>query len=271
VSVRDANGRIASNVAESVWPRKRFRLFCGLAVEERTEEPTPKKRAEGRRRGAVARSPLLTWAFVLACVVAAGSALAPLALGTFQTSFDLTIATIRGESGLGPTELLGAVLSNAAEAAIHLLLVAVVAALAAAFVQVGPLFSLEPLGTPLRIRSGDRLGEGLVAVVVTGAMLGLGLWFSFAHARDLAALLTRDPASLSRGAGALLERAAWLAVAALAVLGLADYAIRRVLVERSLRMTRSERRRAEREEEGDPATRARRRREHARIAGDPPP
>jgi flagellar biosynthesis protein FlhB len=203
---------------------------------------------------------------VLGCVVAAASALAPLALASFEASFDLTIATVRGESGLGPAELLGAVLSSMGEAAIYLLLVAVVAAIAATFVQVGPLFSLEPLGTPLRLRFGDRIGEGLVAVVVTGAMLGLGLWFSFAHAGDMAALLTLDPASLANGVGALLERAAWLAVAALAVLGLADYAIRRVLHARSLRMTRSERRRAEREEEGDPTTRARRRREHARIA-----
>lgn len=235
-------------------------------MEERTEEPTPKKRAEARRRGSVARSPLLTWAFVLACVVAAGTALAPLALASFETSFDLTMATVRGESGLGPTELLGAVLSSLGEAAIYLLLVAVVAALAAAFVQVGPLFSLEPLGAPLRLRFGDRVGEGLVAVIVTAAVLGVGLWFSFAHAGDMAALLTLEPASIATGAGALLERAAWLAVAALAVLGLADYAVRRILVARSLRMTRSERRRAEREEEGDPTTRARRRREHARIA-----
>lgn len=203
---------------------------------------------------------------MLACVVAAGSALAPVALASFESSFDLTMATIRGESGLGPTELFGDVLASMGEAAIYLLLVAVVAALAAAFVQVGPLFSLEPLGTPLRLRFGDRVGESLVAVIVTAAMIGLGLWFSFAHAGDMAALLTLEPASLSRGAGALLERAAWLAIAALAVLGLADYAIRRVLHARSLRMTRSERRRAEREEEGDPTTRARSRREHARIA-----
>jgi flagellar biosynthetic protein FlhB len=239
---------------------------AGPAVEERTEAPTAKRIAEARRAGDIPRSPLLTWAFVLACVVIAGRIVLPLSLERFEAGFDLSIATIRGTSGLGPTELLSEVLASAAEGAIYLLLVAVVAAFAAAFVQVGPLFTFEPLASPLRLRFGDRWLDGAVSTLAAAVLFVAGGWFAFAHAGDLAALLTLGPRPLARGAGALLESAAWLAVAVLAAVGALDLLWRRARHLQSLKMTRTERRRADREEHGDPIARANRRREHAHIA-----
>ncbi|BDG04358.1 EscU/YscU/HrcU family type III secretion system export apparatus switch protein [Anaeromyxobacter oryzae] len=239
----------------------------------RTEEPTPRRLREARRRGDVGGSRELTGAAALAGGLLALAAAGPaIASGLAARLRGALAGAVSG--GADP----GAALRDAALAVLALSLPACAGALAAATLagglQSGWNLSLEALRPRLdridparglrRLFSGAQLAAAGLGVVKAAA-LGAVAW-SWARTAwpSLAALPRLDAPVLWRILPLLGGLGARLAAAA-ALLGLADLALARRRHRRGLRMTREEVRREHRDDEGDPTHRAERRRRHRAL------
>jgi len=246
---------------------------------DRTEAPTPKRVADARRRGDVPQSRELTGAAALLGGLAALAFAAPGAARDLAASLASTLARApleppAGAAGAGALAALGqggwAVLRLALAPALG----AAGAALAAGLLATGANFApgalspradrLDPFRGLRRLAAPANLAavalgiaKGAVLVAVAAA------WFRGAAA-GLAGLARAEPSALLRASPALLELALRLAVV-FAAFGLLDLALARRRHRRALRMSREEVRREQREDEGDPAHRAERRRIHRAL------
>jgi len=244
---------------------------------ERTEPATPHKRREARERGQVAKSQeLVTAAVLLAGFAGMGiwgeramSGLSDLVRGIFSAI---------GEERLGPEEVLaiaGRTAGDAGLAVAPILAAAFIAALAGNVLQIGFVFSAQPISPDLgridpirgfrRILSRRglfRSGMGVLKVAIVGAVLSFVLagLFSPSSDRNPFALLAATPHGAEALARTSVVRMGLIASAVLLVLALADFAFQRWQYERDLRMTKQEIREELRRLEGDPKIRERRRR-----------
>ena len=239
----------------------------------RTEQPTPRRLREARRRGEVARSADLSAAAALACGLAG---IAATGRGMAETlGRALQMAASRAGAPADPAALL----SDAAWLVVRLALPPAACALAggvlAGALQTGfgvsgaalrpRLERIDPLRGLRRLCSVHQLGRAALALVKAAVLVVvLGGWW-----RDAARPITNLPRAAGLGAltGALAllwPRAVRLAIA-LAVLGVVDLALERRRLRRSLLMTRVEVRRELREDEGDPEHKAERRRAHRAL------
>jgi type III secretion protein U len=241
---------------------------------ERTEAPTPRRLRETRRRGQVAVSAELT----AACALAGG--LVALSLGGAGIAAGLARELRASLSGavLSPPSAPAALL-DAGGALLRACLLpcagALAGALAAGLLQAGFLFAPGALAPRLEridpIRGLRRLFSAAQAVAVllglarAAALLTVGaLWLRDA-APWIQGLARLEPASMWRVLPALGGLAGRLALVLLAF-GAVDLARARRLHLRSIRLTRDELRREHREDEGDPAQKAARRRAHRGLA-----
>jgi type III secretion protein U len=240
---------------------------------ERTEEPTPRRLEEARRRGEVATSRDFTGAVALLAAFAVLALGAPAGLARLVAYWSRALAAAGHGEG-GALAGLAVALGQAARLLSPPLAVAVLAAALTGGLQAGGLFTLHSLRVDpgrvvpslRRVASGAalvELGKGLLKVLLVGAL-------AWATLRQLAPALVRLPgagagrlvAALGRTAGTLGSR---LVAAALA-LGVVDLAWRRHQHRRKLRMTRTEVRRERKENEGDPRHKAERQRLHRALA-----
>jgi type III secretion protein U len=232
----------------------------------RTEQPTPRRLREARRRGEVVLGRELPAAAALASGLAAAFAFGPWGIGELGGA--LRASLLAAGSAPAPASAPGGALLLLARVAAPFLLIPAVAAGAVAALQSGLFVSLEPL-QPRAERLDPVRGLRRLASPAALARAALGLakasvvvallagWFA-AHGRALAGLPRLGVAALWRSTqlGPLCVR---LASAAL-VFGAIDLALARRRHRRALMMTRDEVRRESREEEGDPQLRAERRR-----------
>lgn len=241
-------------------------------MSEATEAPTPRRRAEARRRGEAACSRVLTGA--------AGLAAGALALRASGEDLLRGLAgQVRGglAAALDPcTSPAGAIL-DAAWAVLRLgaapAVVAAAAAVATGLVQTGGL--VAPAGAAFRperlspwrglagIFSRERAGQATLGVLQAIAVLGLVL----AWARGAAPALAALPRAGATAAALppLLGPLALRLLLALLALGAADLLLVRWRHARRLRMTRQEVRREQREDQGDPRHRSARQQRHRAV------
>ena len=242
-------------------------------MSSRTEQPTPRRLREARRRGEVARSPDLGAAAALA------GGLTGLALSGRAMAETLGRAVRAAVASAALPVDPGALLRDAALLVLRLSLPPAACALAAVLLagalQTGFTFAPEALRPRLEridpVRGLRRIVSlesfGRVALGVGKATVLVVLLARFA--RDAARHLSALPGAAAPGAlSAAVPFVAGLALrlaAALAVIGIADLALEKRRLRRALRMTRDEVRRELREDEGDPAHRAERRRAHRAL------
>ncbi|ACL64091.1 type III secretion exporter [Anaeromyxobacter dehalogenans 2CP-1] len=243
----------------------------------RTEQPTPRRLREARRRGEVAVSRELTGAAALAGGLAALAASAPGAAAELGAMLRAALAAAGGAPA-SPA----AALQGAAAAVLRLSLPACGAALAvgaaAAALQAGPGLSFAALAPRLeridparglrRLLSGAQLAAAALGLAKSAVLAALAWGWLAGAAPSLAALPRLGPAALWR-APAVLGGLAWRLAAAFAVLGALDLALVRRRHRRALMMTRDEVRREHREDEGDPLHRAARQRRHRALLEAP--
>ena len=239
----------------------------------RTEQPTPRRLREARRRGQVARSPELSGACALLAGLAALAATGPAAAGELA-------GLVRGGLSLAvagnPDPV--SILRGAAAAILRLAAPPALAALAggaaAGALQAGASFSVEVLrprydrvdpfaGAKRLLEPAQLLRAALGLGKAAALLVCLGLWLR-AEAAASWQLPRVSPAALWRATPALSRLAFTLAVAFL-VLGGLDWALARRRHVRSLMMTRDEVRREQKEDEGAPEHRAERRRLHRAL------
>lgn len=242
---------------------------------DKTEAPTPRRRAEAREEGQIARSADLTAAVALLAGIMLLKALGPRML---DAMFRLTRAL--GEAPditvAGLPAWIKRVGLTAAELIAPFLGLLIVVTIAATLSQSGIVLAWKKLGVkPDRINpvSGfkrvfstealTRLAIGLFKMT----LVGLVAWHCVKD--RLGALLTTGVSQpggvLTVSAALIFDLAVRLGVVLL-ILGIVDYLIQRWKLERQLRMTKQEVRDELKRMEGDPLVKHRRRQIQARLA-----
>lgn len=249
-----------------------------LFAEEKTEEATPHRLQEVRRKGQVARSNDLSTAMVLlVCVVflywrreTFYRAMADLITSTLQDGWHQqmsggTLMALGGQLALKVGLLLAPLLALAAAAG-----------LAANFAQTGFVFSLEPILPRLenldpakglqRFFSRRALME-LLKSLAKVIVVSLVVW-QVVKGQFTQLLLTVDmglPATLDL-VGRMVYRVGMGTVAVFLALAAVDYVFQRREYQKNLRMTRQEVKEEMKQMEGDPLVRSRLREKQRRLA-----
>jgi type III secretion protein U len=245
---------------------------------EPTEEPTPKRLRDARRRGEVAQSRELAGAAALTAAIGACAIGALAGVGVLAAFMRSAIGVaVRGRIEDAPALMDAGLWTLLAVVGPVLGAAAVVGGLAS-YLQVGALLTFEPaqpklerldpvagLGRMFSMQAFLEAGRGLLKA-------GLVAWVAYRTVLDrVPALLAgaANPAAPVAGKmGALGELALTLGVRGGGVLllcGGADYLLKRRAYFKKLRMTREEVKREHKEEEGDPRHKAERRRQHRRL------
>ena len=246
-----------------------------MSEQARTEEPTPRRLREARRRGQVARSRDLTAAVSIAAAIAA---IALFVVPMLASMGAAAAGTLRTVGGAGPEAVgidLGRYASIALRLSTPLLLLPLVAVLAAGIAQVGGLFAMDAVTPKLeRVDPGRGLArifgargwfEAAKAVLKFAIVAGAAALAARGSLREFVRACAVDSPTVASALADLLLRLGCSACAALLVLGAADVGWQRWRHRRDLRMTREEVRREHREEEGDPAVKAERLRLHREV------
>jgi flagellar biosynthesis protein FlhB len=243
--------------------------------DDATEEPTPRRLAEARRRGDVAVSRELSAAAALVAgvvvLVGDGPALAARAVATLRASLAAAVHAQDGGGVAASLDVAGALALRMLGPALGAVLLVGVATgltqtrglvLAPLRVDLGRVASGEPWRRLFDGRAAVAVGAGLLKVALVGVVAALTLR---PLAGGLIALTAAPAARLLEALGALSGRLALRLAGAGVVLGAADALLVARRHRRGLRMTRDEVRREHREAEGDPAHRGERQRLHREI------
>lgn len=249
-----------------------------LFAQEKTEPATPKRREKAREKGQVARTAELGTAVIL---LAGFGVLSMWASGASHSLFELMRQYLGGGIRLEPDvgvvqSLFLHILLGAATVVAPLMAVAVLVGVAAQLVQVGFLFSSEPLKPKLErinpIAGFKRLASRRALVDLLKALMKIGIVGFIAYrevrqAIDVLPSLTSVPLGDAVAVvGDIVWRTGIYIGVALLVVAVLDYMYQRLEHERSLRMARQEVKEELKQVEGDPQLRARIRRRQRELA-----
>lgn len=249
--------------------------------QSKTEEPTPKRLREARKKGDVPRSRELTTALILLVVAAVlglqGGAFA-LGLRELYAASIVAIEQVsagHGADGAKALELMHAGMRSASALLLPILLAAMLTAALVAFIQVGPLFAserirldpshLDPIRGLGRIFSQRQLAELLKTSITLVIVIAVAVSALRESVRGVAGLAARDAGAALVASGELVQRLLLHVGAALLFIGALDRIYQRWRHRREHRMTREEVRREHREAEGDPHAKRERERLHREI------
>lgn len=239
-----------------------------MASQERSEQATPKRRREARKRGDVPRSRELLTAAVLAAGLLAlwsfGSGIAQRCAALMRSGLGFDPAVLQTPERL--PALFGQALVGSLWAILPLLIAVLAAALLAPALIGGWVFApaavkldfsrLNPVtgfGRIFSMNSLVELGKALLKFVLLGGITALFLWVSHGEFLQLG---QEDPrAGLGHGLRLVLQCAAWL-LGGLLALAAIDAPYQWLVYQRKLRMTRQEVREELKESEGRPEVKA---------------
>ncbi|MFQ5589939.1 MAG: flagellar biosynthesis protein FlhB [Phycisphaerae bacterium] len=245
-------------------------------VDAKTEPPTPRRRSEARKKGQVARSQDLSSAVLLCAGFVALHFLGP---RLWQSLLAILRTALSPESPTAASDLgsfAGAVVIETAKRLGPFLLILFGAVLAALYLQVGSLFTFEPLTPDLNkinpINGFKRLFSMrmvMMAVINFGKLLVVGLIIYMLFARHAGPVIYSFTLEYSDafwlGSSLAFELGMQLSVALL-ILALVDFVWQRYKHEKDLRMTKEEVKDEIRSMEGDPKVRLRRRKLQLQLA-----
>lgn len=249
--------------------------------EDRTEQPTQRRREESRKRGQVARSPdLAAAATFTVCLYVLRAALS-FSGHTVAGFISSSVGHLGSLAAVDLTEAgahtffvngMGTVLLAAAPVA----LAAMAAGMAASLAQVGLLVTPQALAPQLsridpiaglgRLFSKQALLEMLKAVA---KVVVIGYFAYQALRARMPSMLMTAYMDLGEGLRTAGDAAMYVAdrmVIPLVAIGAADYVVRRRQLEQELRMTRQEVKEELKQQEGDPLVRSRIRQRQRQLA-----
>lgn len=245
---------------------------------DKTEEPSPRRLEEARRRGQVARSRELSGALVTAAVLGSLAATAPGWLGALvllvRTGVTHAVSTVpaapqgRAIAALSASGLL------AARALALPLGAAVIAALLVGALQTRGLLVFEPLlpkverlaPDPKRLWGAQNLAELIKGLLLIGLVGGVAYTVLRGQAALVVRLVGARPEALLAALGRTLQGLGFAILGVMIGVGGADYLWQRHRMLRSLRMSRDELKREHKESEGDPEHKAERQRLHRELS-----
>jgi flagellar biosynthetic protein FlhB len=246
--------------------------------QEKTEKATPRRLQEARKKGNIAKSTDVNTAVVLLAAVFVlkwqFSAMGERMVGIAERSFsafpkqDLNAGTLMS--------LLIDALSQYAQLVGPTIALLLVAGLVANYLQVGVLFTSEPITPKLSkinpFTGFQRLFSRRGAIEAAKAIVKMSIvaFMIYQVIRDrypeLAATVLMDRQAIAQLFAATAWDICWRAVAALAVFGALDYFYQRWEHERGLRMTKQEIKDEAKQSEGDPLIKGRIRRAQREAA-----
>jgi flagellar biosynthetic protein FlhB len=246
---------------------------------ERTEDPTPKRRAEARREGNIARSQELSGALMLV----AGTLLIAVAFFPMLGRFKSLIGAVLDDDMLGSPvataeakTVIDFVAISAARIGAPLLLVMFFAAFLVQFSQIGWLFSpqlLRPRLSQLNPLSGLKRLFGLsglfktgLAIVKTALVMIVVVLTVFQYSRQIVVLPYLAPLQIVLKASGLALNLALRLLAVLLFLGVLDLFYQKWKHTQDLKMTKQQVKDEMRQAEGDPHVKRRRYRMQQQIA-----
>ena len=239
------------------------------SFQEKTEQATPKRREDARRKGQVARSSELSSIAILATGLLALSALGPYMFNGLSV-FMVDALTNGMSLELDPATLhltIGAWTLGYARIVAPIIALLVLAAFAINYAQVGVLFTLQPLTpkaerlSPLsglkRIFSSKGLVELAKGLFKIGAVVYVTYLTIAADMNDFVAYMDMGVGQIFALSGDITLTLAFRIVLLLLVMAILDYSFQRWDYEKNLRMTRQEVREEVKQQEGDPMMRSR--------------
>lgn len=256
------------------WNAARYCFNLQLFAEdqgsgERTEPATPRRREEARQKGQVFKSSDLNAALILATGTVVTFATLPYMIATLK-GFTATYLLNRGWYDFTPEYavfLLGEVLLILARLCLPVLGATFLAALLVTYMQVGFVFSSEPLSPKLerinplsgfkRIfskRALVELGKSLAKVIITG-------WIVYSAIKSQFAIFPRfvdmDTLLIIKTISTMIAEVALKVGLVFIIIGILDYFYQWYEYEQSLKMSKYDIRQEYKQSEGDPQLRAR--------------
>ncbi len=247
--------------------------------QEKTEEATPKRLREARKKGQVPKSKdvstLVVLVFVVA-ILAAGSGYAALELREYMKLAFAKVSTQGGITGVELWAVAKAGLISMTKILLPILLVAMVTAFLAGFLQVGALFATDPLKPQLKKLNAL---EGLKNMFKTQTFIELLkniakiiVVFYLAYSTikgEIATLLKTvnipvvDATSL---AGSLIFSFVAKVLLAFLAISIIDFMLQKKQFMKQMRMTKDEVKREYKQDEGDPLIKSHRKQLHREFA-----
>jgi flagellar biosynthetic protein FlhB len=241
---------------------------------EKTEQPTDKRLRDARKKGQVAKSQDLTSALLLV------TASAVLALVGSQIGLQLSEAMrsglIRATSNpildqAAAVRLLWLAITTMALALAPLLMALFAISLLVSYLQVGPIFSFEPVKPDLKklnpaegfkqkflkARPYLELLKTVIKMTVSGVVIIAAIWSSRA---DIVLLSTQKVNHVASFAARIVFQIGWKVALAFLILGVADRFLQKFLHLKELKMSKQEVKDEYKETEGNPLFKSARRR-----------
>ncbi len=235
----------------------------------KTEEPTPRRLEEAREKGQVAKSQEVGHWFMILALAMIIALLAPQAAARLTDALEGLIARAHlfplDQGGLG--RLLGSLVLEVSLVLALPLAVVVIAAVLSGFLQVGLIFTLEPLKPKLdkislvagvkRLFSSRAIFEfakGIGKLAIVGVVAFLMIW----PQREMIPLVPSMPMlDFLELLSGLALRVVLAVLAVMTVLAILDLTFQRFQHNKQLRMTKQEVRDEHKQAEGDPMIKAR--------------
>lgn len=243
--------------------------MAGKNDQEKTEKPTAKKLAKSREKGQVPKSPEISTAFIILCaatVLLAGGpwifrSLMELMQGVFQN-----LGTLNLQGGSVRT-FLGEIFVRFLIIMAPIMLSVIVVGVAANLIQVGFLFTLEPLTPKLSkfnpitgmkkfvsLRSLTELIKSFLKILY----IGIIAWFVLRGELDyLPSLIHMSVAQIIGFIGVLSLKVMFYVSLAMMVLAIIDFTYQRWQHNKDLMMTKQEVKDEHKQSEGDPKVKSR--------------
>ena len=246
--------------------------------QEKSEDPTDKRRADARQKGNVAKSTDMNAA---AMMLAASSGLLFLGPKIGQTMIKLVQGYLSGPALLqldsnGVVQDFRDIATLIAGGLLPFVLLMFTAALAINLAQIGFLFTTEPLQLKwerLNPLSGAKRIASITSVVKLSVSIGkiiifasIVVWFIYSHLPAFAGLLDTDPITIFGYASWLTVQLAFQLSLALFAIAILDFSFQKWKHEQDLKMSKQEIRDEMKNMDGDPMIKHQRREAHRKIA-----
>ncbi len=242
---------------------------------DKTEDATPKKLREARKKGQVPKSKELATAAVLLSVAGTLTAMGGYILHKLESVLRLSLDAIAGHVNAPPSAVLMAGASLGLEAALPVLIAAMMAGTLATFLQVGPLLAFEGIAPKLErvdpVRGSKNLfsQRKLMELLKSVLKIGLVTYVAFGALRDglrgVVGLAERDAEAAVYAAGHLGQLLLIRVGAAVLAIAVVDVIYQRWRHRQDQKMSKDEVKREHKDADGDPQAKQQRERLHKEI------
>ncbi|MBI4127032.1 MAG: EscU/YscU/HrcU family type III secretion system export apparatus switch protein [Deltaproteobacteria bacterium] len=246
--------------------------------QERTEDATPKRLREARKKGQVARSRDLTTIIVLIGAFAIIAFMRGFMVEEFKSMMQSTFdVAARRDLNLELLFLHGVnTFWSFVRISAPFLLAILLVALAVGFLQVGPIFSAEPLKPQMkRMNAIENLKNmfkittfvELLKNIAKVSLIFLLAYFVISDSlREVVLTTSATPETSSKIAAGIVVTFLLRVFAIFSIIAIVDMMVQRWHYRKQLRMTKEEVKREYKQDEGDPLIKGERRRFHQELA-----